>query len=328
MGKLRVKYLVIALVFALLAVLGGITAYLNKDSVVFAAFRHGAGTEEDPYRIYNDNQLYNLQEISSSSVARERTKGKYFKLMNNLKGTYRTQQNSYGFYGVLDGNGCTVTLSKYSLFYILKEASTVKNLTVVKNDNIYVAGDVYALAMYINNGATVDNCTFNCNATIYIPSKMTPAPITYTACCKFNNGIIKNCEFNTDISMLYADDENHGKFGYIYIAAVAYGGVGEGTIDNCVVNGNFSLITAGIATFQTAGIAIDKNNVSNCTFNGDIRVKYRSGKIYPFVYGLTINKVTNCVFNGNVYADFTPYKYGIAGTDSTVTHNGEIIITP
>ena len=82
MGKLRVKYLVIALVFALLAVLGGITAYLNKDSVVFAAFRHGAGTEEDPYRIYNDNQLYNLQEISSSSVARERTKGKYFKLMN------------------------------------------------------------------------------------------------------------------------------------------------------------------------------------------------------------------------------------------------------
>ena len=61
MGKLRVKYLVIALVFALLAVLGGITAYLNKDSVVFAAFRHGAGTEEDPYRQLRSKRTHKRQ---------------------------------------------------------------------------------------------------------------------------------------------------------------------------------------------------------------------------------------------------------------------------
>lgn len=328
MGKLRVKYLIIAVVFVLLGILGGVVAYLEKDTVVFAAFQHGSGTEQDPYRIYNDNQLYNLQEISSSSLAKERTKDKYFKLMKNVKGTYRTKKNSYGFYGTLDGNGYSVTLENYPLFYVLKENSSVINLTVNKTAETTLETDVYSLTYYVNNGSVVDNCVFNSDITILIPSYNSPQNLSCTACCKYNNGTIKNSKFIFNVDMKYASEEKHGRLAKVFISAVAYSGNSNGIIEECVINGNYSTISATLGTFRIAGIALEKNAVNHCEFNGNINVTYRSARTSSYlVYGITSDIATDCTFNGNITMNFTPHKYGMAGEGSTVTHNGEIVIT-
>lgn len=326
MGKLRVKYLIIAAVFVAVSVLGGVIAYLQKDAVVFAAFRHGSGTEQDPYRIYNDNQMYNLQEISASSASKERTKGKHFKLMKDVKATYNTGETTYGFYGTLDGNGHTVTLDGYPMFYIVKENATVKNATVKRNADIYEGMPFYLLAYYVNKQAVVENCVFTSEINIFVPTNMSASSVVCATCCVFNNGTIRGCTANVNVSMQYVSNENHGKYGKIYISGMATGGAGEGVIDSCKVNGDMSLITASILNFYVGGIAVHNNMVSDCEYNGNIQIKYRSGKVYPYVYGICMEKVTDCVFNGDIKLDFVPYKYGIGLNGSTYTHNGEIII--
>ena len=327
MGKLRVKYLIIAAVFVAVGILGGVIAYLQKDAVVFAAFRHGSGTEQNPYRIYNDSQLYNLQEISASSVSKERTKGKHFKLMKDVKATYNTPETTYGFYGTLDGNGHTVTLNGYPMFYIVKEDAVVKNVTLKRDIDIYKGAAFFSLSYYVNKQAVVENCVFTSDINIFVPTNTSASSLVYASCCIFNNGTIRDCTANVNVSMQYASDEKHGKYGKIFIGGLAYSGAGEGVIDGCTVNGNMSLITASMTNFHVGGVAVQYNIVSNCEYNGNIEIEHRSSRVYPCVFGICMEKVTDCVFNGDIKLNFVPYRYGIGLKDSTYTHNGEIIIS-
>ena len=74
----------------------------HKNNVKFGAayYREGSGTEEDPYQIYTEEDLYQIRNARYA----------YFKLMNDIElDTYSNWPSIDNFYGVLDGDNHTIT---------------------------------------------------------------------------------------------------------------------------------------------------------------------------------------------------------------------------
>jgi len=134
----------------------------------------GSGTSNDPYKIYNPDQLSQVRNFLSTS-------GVYFKLMQNIDLTDWISENypsqgwqpigssSSPFQGVFDGNGKSLTgfsinrsTADYVGFFAYTDGATIKNLTISGT----VKGRQYtgSLIGYGTN-TTISNYTFSSSVT-------------------------------------------------------------------------------------------------------------------------------------------------------------------
>jgi hypothetical protein len=167
--------------FILISVILTISFYVP----VFSQFGGGSGTETDPYRIYTKEHLENINDslnvIIDNNYSISWTKGKYFKLMNDITDSVRTiigyhlHKNPFGsnyfyrqcfFEGNFDGQGHTITLAinndtnrKYAaLFGFLSEHALIKNLAVTGYVNGNTDNYVGGIAGVATMNAKIMNC--------------------------------------------------------------------------------------------------------------------------------------------------------------------------
>ncbi len=184
----------------------------------------GSGTQEDPYRITNIDELYTmLLWYYNGGTA------KHYKLMNDIdlrvnnRVGFRSNENNwlevtFPRDSSFDGNGFSLSgLYMYSLGFAYENNGTIKNFTISESTILSSAYDDVGAFATINNGI-IDNCCFGVN--------------TYLAkgglLVGINCGTIKNC--------YTASDE--------YNCAYQVGGIAEknvgGTITNCINNAKLS----------------------------------------------------------------------------------------
>lgn len=325
---LRINYLIIAFIFIIISTLGIFCAFTISNRISMAAFMYGTGSESDPYRIYDGNQLYNLCEVSQSSNAKEWTKGKYFILCNDVALTnYGAIEGATdGFYGVLDGNGHTITIVRGALFYMLGQNASIRNANF-KIDVKCTAKYNYGICRRISPGATIENC--HASGTIDLDCSARPGSAsssTYTGgFCAFNGGKIINCSFDGQV-IDSTDKFYHGALNFGIMA------VNGGSIENCTVNADVDIYADAMLS-EFGGIAYE-SKLTGCTFNGTYKITCSTafsiaGSIVR-LYALA-EECSNCTFNGNVIVDYrnrnwSRYSLKISLDESDFVHNGEIKI--
>jgi hypothetical protein len=313
----------------------------------------GSGTETDPWRIYNQQDLEDMHNLLGAYGEFE---GQYFKIMNNitLEGSWTgigspeistASSNSpyvsggLGFAGTLDGDGKTISISRSAetsgvggLINYLTPKGTVKNLTVEgtftvsSNDSdtststststIDAVGGIVGY-----NSGTIDNVTNK---------------VTVTASDCYNVGGIagfNNGYYNTsgtaagtgEVSGYILNSSNTGAVsGYAKIGGIT--GENSGVINSCwntaavssVYNGRSGV--GGIAgRAGNNGTAVEKSLIWNCYNTGAVSAGEGSwaGGICGFENSLSV--CANSYDTGNVAA----YKYNdaISGDTEGVNHN-------
>lgn len=329
---LRINYLLIVLLALAVAVGGSVGAYYLSDRLAFSAVWYGSGTEEDPYRLYDDSQILNLQELSSSPAAAQYTAGKYFVLKNNVTLSAAAKETRYGFQGILDGGGHTVTLGKGAMFYRLSGEAVVKNLTVKFNLTAKPSNaEVCALARSVTQKATIENCVAEGVLNIELSTKynqwLLPVQLYCAPFAVVNHGQIRGCTFRgqirtegTSLRTLCMRQ---------YIGGIAASGLG--TIDSCEVYADIDVIPDGYVT-QISGIspactATDCRYIGNLTCRMDPSGKYSSMAIArSIVYGLGPS-VQNGYFEGDIIQPpiVTDAGFMIAEDGSTYEFRGRFL---
>lgn len=118
-------------------------------------FLEGAGTEDDPFLIYNEDQLYNIKDMKTAN----------YKIMNDIAMVkYTNWMPITDFSGSLDGNGYAIknlTISRLGtanqgLFANTLAGVTIKNLTL-ENVNIKGGGSTGALVGTAASTLNIDN---------------------------------------------------------------------------------------------------------------------------------------------------------------------------
>ena len=325
---LRINYLIIAFIFIIISALGVFCAFTISNRISMAAFMYGTGSEDDPYRIYDGNQLYSLCEVSQSRNSKEWTKDKYFVLCNDVALTnYGAIEGATdGFYGVLDGNGHTITIVKGALFYMLGPNASIKNANFKINVKI-TAKYNYGICRRISKGASIENCKLT--GTIDLDSSGRPGGVSASCyiggfCC-FNGGKILNCSFDGQV-IDSADKFFYGSFNFGIMA------VNGGSIEYCTVNADVDIYADALLS-EFGGIAYE-SELTGCTFNGTYKITCSTAEdmagTVVRLYALS-EESSNCTFNGNVIVDYqnrnwSRHSIRISSDDSDFILNGEIKI--
>lgn len=270
--RFRLNYLLIALLALALAVGGCVGAYYLGDRMAFSAVWYGSGTEEDPYRIYDASQLFNLQEISASPRAEEYTAGKVFVLKNNVKLTRAAKESRYGFQGIFDGEGHTVSLPKGLLFYRLLGEAKVKDLNLKLDFGVTInERQVAGVAWGVAENATIENCHAEGEITVDIPVskkyRYIPAECYCAPFAVLNSGLITGCSFTGSIRSV--GTPQNSTYTKQYIGGIA--ARGGGLVENCEVHADIDIVPSGILTY-IGGIMPDGGN-RGCKFYGNLSAK-------------------------------------------------------
>lgn len=311
-----------------ISALGIFCAFTISNRISMAAFMYGTGSETDPYRIYDGNQLYNLCEVSQSSNAKEWTEGKHFVLYNDVALTnYGAIEGATdGFYGVLDGNGHTITIVQGALFYLLGKNASIQNANFkinVKSTSKYN----YGICKTISSGAKIENC--HATGTIDLDCSARPgnaSSSTYTGgFCAFNGGKIINCSFDGQV----IDSADKFYYGNLNFGIMA---VNSGSIENCIVNADINIYADALLS-KLGGIAY-QSKLTGCTFNGTYKITCSTASSMAgmvIILNALSEECSNCTFNGNVIVDYqnrnwSRHSIRISSSESDYTHNGEIKI--
>ena len=216
-----------------------------------------------------------LAMVSSAADATEPTAKYYLAADITLPASYAEP-----FYGILDGNGKTLTVTNPVFADFSGE---VKNLTI-KGEIYYTDADAAGFATTSTLGYTAINCTNNANVTVMGNAKHLGG---------FSARIVNNG--SNEAACYFVNCVNNGN---IYI---------DSTADEKMRAGGF------------AGI-IDKVSMINCTNNGDVYSKGNICIAAGFVARVGLNKgmnvaeAFNCTNNGNVKDEETYIsKDGVAG---------------
>ena len=323
---LRVNYIIIAIIFIAISSIGIFCAFTISNRISLAAFMYGTGSEADPYRIYDGNQLYSLCEMSQSSNAKEWTKNKHFVLCNDvaLANYGAIDGSTNGFYGILEGNGHTITIVKGALFYMLGQNASIRNANFKINVNV-TAKYNYGICKRISPGASIENCKLI--GTIDLDSSERPGGVSASCYvggfCVFNGGTISNCSFDGQI-IDSSDKFFYGSFNFGIMA------VNGGSIEYCTVNADVDIYADALLS-EFGGIAYE-SKLTGCTFNGTYKItcSTAAGMAGTVVrlYALS-EECSNCTFNGNVIVDYqnrnwSRHSIKISLDTSDFIHNGEI----
>lgn len=279
---------------------------------VFSTFAQfsgsGSGTESDPYRIFNADQLTQMRNFLNQE-------GVYFKLQNDiniaawLADNYPSQgwqpvgSSSEPFKGVLDGNGKTIsgfsitrTTTNYVGLFAVVSGATIKNFTL-KGD---INGKAYVGSLFGSGSATVTNYSFEGTVTgtgDYVggvggsQSNTTSSAIIVSATVKgfqYTGGVygygggLTSATFTGQVT------------GTAYVGGLE--GQGNGTFSSCTVNAPVkgTINTGGLVGWASSAITISnsthRNNITGTTFTGGIIGGTLSGAV----------TLTSCYAEGDI----------------------------
>ena len=236
----------------------------------FNDFESGhAGTEADPYIIYNKEQL-NLLAERVNSVS-EYSSGKYFKLGADIE--YDGLENNFvaignmkqTFSGTFDGDGHTIS-----------------------GINITVDSQYQGLFGYVHNG-TVMNVTL-------ANSRITGADDSGGIAGELRSGVINNCRVESTVTIV-AGDNSCRNFGGI-VGQLALGGTVQGCVSEATITNN-----GRTNCTDYAGIVGETNNgvhIKDCFALGCfVQANGFQGAIVGRDYGIFSNNYYfNCLVNG------------------------------
>ena len=193
----------------------------------------GAGTEEEPYLIYNVDQLNLLASIVSSG--KSTYQGKYVKLMNDIAFSHTTDWNDAGstennfnpiggnyrpFCGDFDGDGHTISgiriykgtsgdeSSYQGLFGSVGDGANIHDI-ILADASITGKSYVGGIAGY-NNGGTITRC--HATASVAICAKVYGC-FFHGGIVGLNNGTVSNC--TSAVTLTYSQKNNTYDFGGI-----------------------------------------------------------------------------------------------------------------
>ena len=298
-----------------------------------------AGTEADPYIIYNKDQLNLLAEHVNSVL--NYSSGKYFKLGADID--YDGTENNYTpigqsttrfFKGTFDGDGHTINginitgeEDRRGLFGRI-EGGTVKNVTL-SSSSISGAKFVGGIVGQLSNSGTVTGCRVENTVTIASGGRNS----------EYLGGIVgqlsKSCTVTGCISSATVTSNGYSSCKY-YGGIVGYGN-SNSTVQNCLAIGcNITGSFAGAIVGDNTG-TFSNNYYANCTvygtsinkgyYNGDITdndgaVRAVSSTTKPAEIGAQIASYSGglTVYEHGAYYNGTYYlRHDLAGTAEPLT---------
>ncbi|MBR2771543.1 MAG: hypothetical protein IKD78_05965, partial [Bacteroidales bacterium] len=261
----------------------------------------GNGTENDPYLIYNETQLYQMSNFLSQE-------GVVFKLMKDLDLTKFIAENfpSEGwtpvgvetsrFKGKFLGNNHTISglsINKSTIdnvgFFGYIDGATIQDFTVQGTD---VIGNLY-VGVLVGNAinSTISNCSAELTGSSMLVASDGSAGAIAGHC---DNSTMTNCSYTGDVT---CPSYTGGIAGLLDACAVS----------NCTMNGN----VIG-SDQQVGGIvgAMQATTLTDCVANGSITGSSMTGGIVGNISAGT-SSLTNCKYTGDLTG--TSYIAGIAG---------------
>ncbi|MBR4745278.1 MAG: hypothetical protein IK070_01030, partial [Clostridia bacterium] len=253
-------------------------------SAIMTMFASGAGTESDPYIIY-DNSPDDENETRNKTIYTQLQNisyypNSYFRLERDfsLPSTYTWEMLNFEFGGTFDGNSHNMSNMKLSdtsaysaIFKKVSSTGTIKNLSVI----------------YANTLSGTSSTT----ASIEL------AGVVYE-----NHGTI----YNVNLSGTFTVDYTNYNIKYAGIAFKNYGTITKGTVSiDANLRSNASLLAAGVA-YHNYG------TVSNLTANGTLRaVTVGSASSSVEVGGVVYNNAEGAqVVNVKVHEQITSNNIG------------------
>lgn len=277
-------------------------------------FSGGTGTESDPYKISNPDDL---KALSAGVADNEGYAGKYFMLNNDidLNGVELVPigSSSTPFNGIFHGQkhsilnlsqNFTSTTYGTGLFGVIGKDAVVTDLVMSGNNQITTDDSVNYTAILVGqNKGTVQNCTVSGSVDGY----------RYTGgIVGTNSGSILNCSFSGTVKGNWFVG---GITGYLDM---------NGSVTNCVNEGTIQAVKhIGGIVGQANGSTSSPTVISLCTNLGSVlmtggemdgyETMAAAGGIVGFSYA---NNVELCFNAGQVASDnFNPYVGGIAGNN-------------
>ena len=296
-----------------------LTVTMLLFSQVLLAQWQGAGTAQNPFKIYNVNDL-NL--INSNETAFNSYQGIHFELMNDINDTlfYKLGTN---FRGYFHGKNHYITLG-------FKEQPV--SLMVSENvlfDKLYGTVDSLTLFGKVTNFMYLFSTIEPSGKLLNIVSNLVIEPSNYdmgfknmvysSVFCAGNYGIIENCINNSDLQ-----NEQTGN-----VMLSVFCGINNcGQIINCVNNGNITITVTGQDDFVWCYIFCSESNytynsainpfIINCINTGNINIIGIPSAAYISIFSFANNcQVLNCINTGNINAR----KTDIAGIFSAYNCN-------
>lgn len=285
-------------------------------------FAGGSGTEADPYLIANGSQLSFL----SNSCANDGDKtysDKYYKLTDDIDLGGREWTPIAYFYGVLDGNGHTISnfkITDSALTYaglVGINRGTIQNLRVV---DFTIHGTKKLASAGGIAGSSVDGSTiYNCYAEGSIHAQTTERNKELCAggiAGYTSTMLISGCGSNVKLNCIIDKLDGGGHNGQIYAGGIAgyvhKGFNGTSVITNCyalgqiTADGRVKTSAGGIA-----GIILDSSiHITNCYSASDITATSTLpcyvGGIVGYAQAATSVKnveITRCMSFGDLYAN-------------------------
>ena len=293
-----------------------------EGGIEFDLFSGGNGSENNPYRIANAEDFYNISRRNSLEQSF------YFILTADItldqdRLIVDGEPLIKGFYGSLDGDGFGLTLNATQLLTLTQDYSTslpgLSGLSFSK---------YFALFESLSPSSTVTDLELNLvvNITSLDGSDVLISPLTL-----YNYGQIYNVRVN---SITITRLQGSGNSNDIFLAGIA--SVNYGQIVNCnnyadfsynmpqQVNINFAY--AGIASIN-ASLDGYVGEIENCFNSGDVELRARQSNINVYASGITLvnSSVLNKVGNDGNFTLSSSVSCAVYFTGVTITStNGDL----
>ena len=268
------------------------TNNLTKDTTLYARISQptditafGSGSQADPYRIYNGEQL-NILQAAGTTDCPVKT-GEYIEFMNDivmsedfytqpLRRTMNININGNGFSFTLHkplanefrGTFTNITLIYPSTINVYRDSGialfasnygTISNVTIATQDitlNMdFSVTSYYPSLLVQNNSNTISNCQSYANIVINGTENQVPCFAVFVG---QNNGVITNCKNYGDITT--SGDVDVGVFAYLNAAEIS----------NCYSDGDIYAFSVGVIANRHSSSSADTLKIINCEIYGNI----------------------------------------------------------
>ncbi len=249
----------------------------------------GIGTKEQPYEVYNEHQLMNIENSNKYYIVKQDFSiSKSFSTINT-------------FSGVLDFNNKTINNinNSYENSIIMTNYGELKNLNytgIIKSNNLNSANynnswpenidNIFGI-LVVNNLGLIENCNLvNMNIEFNVHNTI------IGLIAGGGNGTINNCTISGTVKSMGTQTVIAGIIGY------------GGRVSNCTNNSDITNTSSYVA-----GISIQSFDINNCINYGNmVGIRYAGGiSIITDTYNLK-----NCTNYGNITSSGgrATYRYG------------------
>lgn len=265
------------LIVVLLAVTA-LTIALSGTAIGLFGKLFGAGTEESPTVLSNENQL--LEKADSGEFI-------------SLKGDVTVTETAAVFSASLNGNGHTVRLSAP---FAERLTGSIKNVNFVIDGVKATAGDSFGFIAARNEGTVKDVTITAVSSEITVDTEKNPLYV--------GTAFGENAGTVTGLKATVVLTASNPGGGDVYMGGIV--GANQGTVASCELTENSVVSTD---TVDAAGIVgLNEGTVTGCTSNGAISQTTAYSLWSPNVAGIAVRnsgKISDCTNTGKLVSEST-----------------------